>query len=290
MEAFPFMQKYLFPCLAVLGILVISFVGANFFTKREFGRRDRASAAAKTIDAEIRATYAVFEGKYMPLALRQVLKEACSAYLSLEDRSWNIRSESQFKKFAAQVAAAIDEIKATVARPFSLEEMESDRLALVAELADVEETAVAEQADAVASHAEELARIESSLERERGRIATAQVMLALMAGREKHKAWFQETFDRYLNEASAYVNGYKYVRGGDSGRQVPVCEEFMRDVEYSLHLHGNGQIRKFRADALAECNWYVVKNLTSAMPYSSHSTLGPAIEEYVFKRIVCNLK
>jgi hypothetical protein len=66
--------------------------------------------------------------------------------------------------------------------PFSALEQEADRLALIAELADVEARAVTEREQADAAHQEELARISCNLDGERARIADAQKLLAAVPG------------------------------------------------------------------------------------------------------------
>jgi hypothetical protein len=71
----------------------------------------------------------------------------------------------------------IEKIRAAVDAPFTVEDIESDRLALIAELASLEEEAAAERAAVETSYAEELAQVVSNLAYERERIALSQARL-----------------------------------------------------------------------------------------------------------------
>lgn len=264
-------------------ILACSWWLAGLVTKRKFDRREQGRNAASSVFAEIKMTYTHFKGKYMPLALSKLLLEAGQVRLDLEHRAWRIEHPNQLSEIVGEANAVIERIRLEVASTFTKEAQEADRLELIAELASVEDQAATSRVDADEVYQEALGQIASDLENARRRIAEALEMLAALALPEGFKSLCQENFDRYLANVHAYMIGQKYIMDAKSSQAVPVCEQFMRDVEAYLHLPA-AQIGKFRTEVRVLLARNAVENQTGAVPYTSHATLGRAIEAFVLDR------
>jgi hypothetical protein len=116
----------------------------------------------------------------MPVSLRRLLTEALEHQADLVRRSWQIENQAQLDAVFKEALAMRERLFMACTAPFSAEAQKADRLALTAELAELEESAAAERSAAEAAHSEELAEIALRLERERVRIAKSQTMLDAM--------------------------------------------------------------------------------------------------------------
>jgi hypothetical protein len=175
----------LFPFIGLFSVCVIfgfSWLLAGFLTNRKFKRRERGRQEAHLIGETVEYVSRPFAGRYMPIALRQLLARAQQCQLELLRRSWQIENQAQLNGLIRDAVYMRDCLVKASSSPFSALEQEADRLALIAELADVEERAAAERDEADAAHQEELARISCNLDGERARIADAQKLLAALPG------------------------------------------------------------------------------------------------------------
>jgi hypothetical protein len=118
----------------------------------------------------------------MPVSLCQLVAAARQSQRDLLRSSWLIENRFQMSALIGTAVAIRDRLVVAASAPFSAEAQEADRLALIAQLADAEARAVAERAVAEAAYVQELARVSSSLESERTRIAETQARLAALAG------------------------------------------------------------------------------------------------------------
>jgi acyl-coenzyme A synthetase/AMP-(fatty) acid ligase len=162
---------------AIAGIGVICWIVSGHFVKEKFRRRDQASAAVNSIFAEIKQTRTSFKDKYMPLAVSKLLDEALELRQELAFRCYRVERHEHSVAIVSEASTVIEKIRAAVDAPFTVEDIESDRLALIAELASLEEEAAAERAAVETSYAEELAQVVSNLAYERERIALSQARL-----------------------------------------------------------------------------------------------------------------
>lgn len=149
---------------------------------RKFKLRERGRREAQLIGETIEYVTRLFSGRYMPIALCQLLARARQCQSELLRRSWQIENQAQLNGLIQDAVYMRDRLVAASSAPFSAPEREADRLALIAEAADVEDRAVAERDEADAAHQEELARIACTLAGERARIADAKKLLAAMPG------------------------------------------------------------------------------------------------------------
>jgi hypothetical protein len=174
----------LFPFIGLFSVCVIfgfSWLLAGFLTNRKFKRRERGRQEAQLIGETVEYVSRV-AGRYMPIALRQLLARARQCQRELLRRSWQIENQAQLNGLIRDAVYMRDCLVEASSAPFSPEAQEADRLALIAELADVEARAAAERDEADAAHQEELARISCNLDGERARIADAQKLLAALRG------------------------------------------------------------------------------------------------------------
>ncbi len=173
------------PFIGLLSVCVIfgfSWLLAGFLTNRKFKRRERGRQEAQLIGETVEYVSRLFAGRYMPIALCQLLVRARQCQRELLRRSWQIENQAQLNGLIQDAVFMRDRLVAASSSPFSALEQEADRMALIAELADVEARAVTEREQADAAHQEELARITGDLEGERARIADAQKLLAALPG------------------------------------------------------------------------------------------------------------
>jgi hypothetical protein len=176
----------LFPFIGLFSVCVIfgfSWLLAGFLTDRKFKRRERGRQEAMLIGETVEYVSRLFAGRYMPIALCQLVARARQCQGELLRRSWQIENQAQLNGLIRDAVYMRDRLVAASSSPFSALEQEADRLALIAELADVEARAVTEGEQADAAHQAELARIARDLESERARIADGQKLLAALAGK-----------------------------------------------------------------------------------------------------------
>ncbi len=149
---------------------------------RKFKLRERGRQEVQLIGETVEYVSRLFAGRYMPIALCQLLDRARQSQRELLRRSWQIENQAQLNGLIRDAVYMRDRLVTASSVPFSAVEREADRLALIAEAADVEARAVAERAQADAAHQEELARIAGNLEGDRARLADAQKLLAALVG------------------------------------------------------------------------------------------------------------
>lgn len=175
----------LFPFIGLFSVCVIfgfSWLLAGFLTNRKFKLRERGRKEAQLIGETVEYVSRLFAGRYMPIALCQLLARARQSQRELLRRSWQIENQAQLNGLIQDAVYMRDRLVTASSSPFSALEREADRLALIAEAADVEARAVTEREQADAAHQEELARVAGNLEGERARIADAQKLLAALPG------------------------------------------------------------------------------------------------------------
>ena len=163
-------------------LLAFSPRAASRLSERKFKLRERGRQEAQLIGETVEYVSRLFAGRYMPIALGQLLARARQCQRELLRRSWQIENQAQLNGLIRDAVSMRDRLVTASSAPFSAVELEADRLALIAEAAAVEALAVAERDQAGAAHQEELARIACNLEAERARIAAAQKLLAAVAG------------------------------------------------------------------------------------------------------------
>lgn len=167
---------------AVFAICLVSWLVSGYFVKKTAKQRELAVAATSSIYDQIKLTRACFAGKYMPLALSKVLGEAEELRRELAHRSYLVERKAHFQAIAAEADATVGQIKAAVAKPFTVAEMEADRLALDAALLAAEEAAATLRAEIEAVYEEDMASCAAKLESDRAAIAQSQEQLAALVG------------------------------------------------------------------------------------------------------------
>ncbi len=173
------------PFIGLFSVCVIfgfSWLLAGFLTNRRFKRRERGRREAQLIGETVEYVSRLFAGRYMPIALCQLVALARQCQREVLRRSWQIENQAQLNGLIRDAVYMRDRLVTASSSPFSVLEQEADRLALIAELADVEARAVTEREQADAAHQTELARIACNLEGQRARIAESQARLAALAG------------------------------------------------------------------------------------------------------------
>mgnify|MGYP003394323905 CR=1 FL=1 len=111
---------------------------SNRLSKRQAARRERAAQSVSQIRSQIFATKEAYQGKYMPGVLRALLDQAWTRSVAM-NRYFGCSGEADIEEIEAQAAEAIVSIKRLAATPPTTFDLEADRLALVQELAEIEE-------------------------------------------------------------------------------------------------------------------------------------------------------